>query len=393
MTEKFNGNANTAREESMSKEIKTGKSADGGLVIGRRNVLRAGLSLAALPVLGAIAPRRAFAEAVKATTVQGIETGADVAAAEKEGSLVFYTHDSGAAAAAICDAFQKDFPKISARYVSLQNGALFSKILSERQASRYNADVIQFSDLGTAIDFKKKGGYAEYQSPQQKYYAPEHLSDPAGSFFWIGMSFAGIAYCTDRVKKADAPSSWKDILDPKWRGQLSCKQATSGMQFTEWYELRKLYGDDYWTSFGKQKPKGFNSRVQLFDRLAKGDDSVCTMAEWAGYSLAKQKNAPIEFVAPKDGLPSSPMANGIVSNAPHPQAARLFTDWLMSIKGQRLYQENPYLFYGSVRKDVPPMPGGLKLSDFKLLVPTDMKSFLASRSAFNSQWNEMLGLL
>lgn len=392
MSKKFIENPETEKRESMSKEYGGKEAAEDARIQGRRNVLRTGLSLAALPVLSAIVPRRAGAQAIKSTTVQGIETGADVAQAEKEGSVVFYTHDSGAAAAAICAAFEKDFPKISARYVSAQNGALYSKIRAERQASRYNVDVIQFSDEGTAVDFQKAGGYAGYRSPQEKYYAPEHLSKPAGDYFWIGMSFAGIAYCTDRVKKADAPTDWNDLLDPKWKGKISVKQATSGMQFTEWYELRKLYGEDYWKAFSKLQPSGFNSRVQLFDRLSRGDDEVCALAEWAGYSLVKQRNAPVAFVAPKGGLPSSPMANGVVSKAPHPQAARLFVDWLMSLKGQTLYQENPYLFYGSVRKDAPPMPGGLSLRDFKLLVPTDMKPFLASRSTFNTEWNQMLGL-
>lgn len=377
----------------MSKEGKATGAAGSLVVPSRRNVLRAGLSLAALPILSVITPRGAYAQSGKTTTVQGFETGADVAAAEKEGGLVFYTHDSGAAAAAICEAFHKDFPKITARYVSLQNGSLFSKVLAERGARRYEADVIQFSDLGTAIDFQNKGGYDEYHSPQQKYYSLDHLSHPAGHFFWIAMGFAGLGYCTDRVKDAEAPSTWKDLLDPKWVGKISVKQANSGMQFTEWYELRKLYGDEYWKAFAKQKPKGFNSRVQLFDRLGRGDDAVCGMAEWAGYQLAHQKKAPIKFVAPKDGLPSSPMANGIVASAPHPQAARLFTDWLMSLKGQTFYQNNPYLYYGSIRKDAPPMPGGLRLNDFKLLVPTDMKAFLASRKQFNSEWNQMLGLL
>src|SRR5271168_4513822 len=144
-------------EDFKKKTVQAGEKSSG-----RRDVLRAGLSLAALPVLGALAPGRAHAQAVKSATVQGIETGADVAAAEREGSVVFYTHDSGAAAAAICAAFQNDFPKITARYVSAQTGALFSKVLSERQASRFDVDVIQFSDLGTAIDFQRKGGYAEY---------------------------------------------------------------------------------------------------------------------------------------------------------------------------------------------------------------------------------------
>jgi iron(III) transport system substrate-binding protein len=390
MTKKTSAGTETDTEEGMGKDDKARGYASGLMIPSRRNVLRAGLSLATLPVLSVITPRRAWAAT---TTVQGFETGADVAQAEKEGSLVFYTHDSGTAAAAICEAFQKEFPKITARYISLQNGSLFSKVLAERGASRYEADVIQFSDLGTAIDFQAKGGYEEYHSPQQKHYSADQLSNPAGLYFWIAMGFNGIAYCTDQVKEADAPKVWKDLLDPKWRGKISVKQANSGTQFTEWYELRKLYGDEYWKEFSKQKPKGFNARVQVFDRLARGDDAVSAMAEWAGYQLAKEKKAPINFVAPQDGLPASPMANGIVSKAPHPQAARLFTDWLMSLKGQVLYQENPYLYYGSIRKDAPPMPGGLKLTDFKLLVPTDMKAYLDSRAEFNSQWNQMLGLL
>ncbi|HET6609014.1 MAG TPA: hypothetical protein VFG62_20230, partial [Rhodopila sp.] len=74
------------------------------------------------------------------------------------------------------------------------------------------------------------------------------------------------------------------------------------------------------------------------------------------------------------------------------EAARLFIDWFMSLRGQKVNQETPDLLYGSVRKDAPPMPGGLRLADFKLLVPTDMADYQASRKAFNTEWNAMLGL-
>jgi iron(III) transport system substrate-binding protein len=130
----------------------------------------------------------------------------------------------------------------------------------------------------------------------------------------------------------------------------------------------------------------------MFDRLAKGDDSVCSLAEWAGYVLYHERKAPIAFVAPADGLPATGLANGVVDKAPHPEAARLFVDWLMSLRGQRFYQDNKYFLYGSVRNDAPAMPGGLRLNDFKLLIPTDMKAYLASHAEFNKEWNAMLGL-
>src|ERR1700760_130754 len=118
----------------------------------RRSALQAGLATAALSVVG-LAPRQATAQARATTKVLDFTTAADVVKAEQEGSVLFYTHDGEAGCAAMIDAFNKDFPKIRASYVRLQTGALYSRILAERSAGRYDADVIQFSDLGTAIDF------------------------------------------------------------------------------------------------------------------------------------------------------------------------------------------------------------------------------------------------
>ncbi len=194
------------------------------------------------------------------------------------------------------------------------------------------------------------------------------------------------------MKADEAPKVWKDLLDPKWRNAISVKQATSGMQFAEWYVLRQDFGDDFWKDFAKQRPKGFDARAQLFDRLAKGDDKVCGLAEYAGYYLYKQKNAPIAFVAPPTGLPVTPTCAGVVDRAPHPEAAKLFIDWLLSPRGQAVTQDNPYLLYPSVRKDAPPMPGGQHLSDFHLIWPKNMDDYLASHDTFVKQWNGLLGL-
>ena len=130
-----------------------------------------------------------------------------------------------------------------------------------------------------------------------------------------------------------APKTWKDILSPAYKDGISAKLSTSGMQHVQWYTLRKLYGADFWQEFAKQRPKGFDSRAQLFDRLAKGDDRVCALAEYAGYTLFKEKGAEIDFVAPPDGLPATPALIGVVNRAPHPEAAKLFVDWALSNRG------------------------------------------------------------
>ncbi len=101
-------------------------------------------------------------------------------------------HDSEPAIAGILEAFSKDFPKIKGKYVRAQNGTLFSRTVAERSANKFTADVIQFSEPATALDFQKRGGYTRYVSPQSEFYAPEHLSNPAGDYFWVGVTFAGL---------------------------------------------------------------------------------------------------------------------------------------------------------------------------------------------------------
>lgn len=357
------------------------------VAVSRRGLLAGGVLTVAAPALvgHALAQTRTM-------TAHGFETGADVAKAEAEGELLFYTHDSDPAGAAVTEAFTKDFPKIKASYLRAQNGALYSKLLAERSANRFAVDVVQFSEIATALDFRKKTGYQAYLSPQTSFYGAQDLSNPPGTYFHPGVTFAGIAYNTDKVPASEAPKNWKDLLDPKWRNSISTKQSTSGMQFVQWFELKKLYGDGYWKEFAKQRPRGFDSRAQIFDRLAKGDDKVCGLAEWAGFQLVKDKGAPVAFVTPPDGLPATPLATGIVDKAPHPEAAKLFLDWLMSPRGQNVYQTNPYFYYPSLRKDAGPMPGGMKLTDYKLLFPADMDAYAAAQPAYVKEWNGIMGL-
>ncbi len=358
----------------------------------RRMALKAGAVLAAAPLLGRVKPGIAVAATKAPTKVLDFSTYADMAKVEQEGELVFYCHENEAGTAGIMAGFRKDFPKIKTSYVRAQTGALYTKILSERSAGRFLADAIQFSDVAPAIDFQKKGGYELYVSPEAGAYKPEYLSNPVGAYFWTGVTFAGMAYNKSKVKPEEAPKVWKDLLDPRWKNAMSCKISSSGTQFVQWYMLRKLYGADFWKEFAKQNPRGFDSRVQLFDRLARGDDKVCAVAEYAAYTLYKEKGAEIEFVAPPDGLTATPLLLGIVNKAPHPETAKLFLDWAMSNRGQALYQNDRNLIYGSVRSDAPPMPTGKRLRDFKLLFPSDWPDYIASQETFTKEWNGILGL-
>ena len=319
----------------------------------RRGFLKTGALVAAAPLLADVPFASAQSPARNVTRVHDIQTLADVAKAEQEGEVVYYGHDSEQGIAILLEAFRKDFPKIKTSYVRLQTGALYAKITAERSAGRFGVDVLQLSDISPAIDFQKKGGWEQYMSPEYAAYKPEYQSTPAGYFGVPGVGFSGIAYNRAKVKPEQAPKTWKDINNPAFKDGISAKLATSGMQHAQWYILRKMYGNDFWQEFAKQRPKGFDARAQLFDRLAKGEDRICALAEYAGYTLYQEKGAEIDFVAPPEGMPAIAIYIGVVNKAPHPEAAKLFVDWALSKRGQLVYQNQKILLYGSLR----PTPG------------------------------------
>lgn len=322
--------------------------------------------------------------------VQGFKTCADVAKAETERELVVYATNPEAAELRVLAEFNKLFPKVKTNYTRLQAGALYAKVSAERQAKTYTVDVMQLSDMGMVLDFQKKNGYASYVSSQLSAYKPEYKSQPEGLWTWGAIGPAGIAYNTTTVPADQAPKNWEDAIDPKWTDAITVKLSTSGLQHVGWFELRRLYGADYWKKFGELKPKGFDSYVQQFDRLVNQQDKLIHTAQYSGYLEWKAKGAPVGFVVPADGLPATPESWGIPTDGPHPNAARLFIDWFLSDLGQAAMAKHLYLH--SVRAGSVPPPGGEPVEKLKLLMPTDWETFLKSRTEFAREWDKYTGL-
>ena len=277
------------------------------------------------------------------TKVLDFTTGADVAKAEQEGEVPLLHARQRTGGAGIIEAFSKDFPKIKGKYVRAQNGALFSKVLAERSAGKYTVDVIQFSEPATALDFQKRGGYMRYVSPQSEFYAPEHLSNPVGDYFWVGVTLR--RHCLQH-RQGEAGGRAEDL---EGHAESALDERHERQAVDLGHAVRRSgtnCAGSTATGSGRSSPSCGRAasirRAQLFDRLAKGDDKICVLAEYAGYLLVKEKGAPVAFVAPADGLPAAPLLNGVVDKAPHPEAAKLFVDWLMSLRGQTHYQNNPY---------------------------------------------------
>ncbi len=139
---------------------------------------------------------------------------------------------------------------------------------------------------------------------------------------------AGLAYNPKLVSPNEAPKNWPDALNPIFKDAVNTKLSTSGLQDATWYNLRRLYGEDYWTKFATLQPRGFDSYVQQFDRMISGQDKLVHTAQYSAYLQLKAKGAELEFVFPTDGVVVGQSLCGAIEGAPHPEAAEADAgDW------------------------------------------------------------------
>ncbi len=321
--------------------------------------------------------------------MEGFKTCANVEKAEAEGAFVLYSTDPEAGQQKLVAAFSKAFPKIKANYFRLQAGALYAKVLSERQAKSYLVDVIQLSDMGMILDFQRKGGLYQYISPEMASFKKEYKSTPEGFWTWGSVIMGGIAYNKKNTSEAEAPKKWEDLLDAKWNDAINVKVSNSGLQHGVWYMLKPILGEDYFKKFATQKPRAFDSYVQQYGRLVDGQDKVIMGAQYSGAVEFTAKGAPIGFVFPATGVPAVSETYGIVADGPHPNAAQLFMDWFLSPIGQKALADA--LALHSPREDVPPPPGAVSLKEMKLLIPADWDAFEKDRPSFAKEWDRIVG--
>jgi len=322
--------------------------------------------------------------------MEGFKTCADVAKAEAEGALLMYSPDPETNQAALMAAFHAAFPKIQTNYLRLQTGALYAKLMAERQAKTYTADILVLTDMTFTLDFQKRQGWMPYVSPESGAYEARYKSNPEGQYFWGAAIISGIAYNPTTVKPEDAPKSWADLANPRWKDAINVKVSTAGTQHQVWYSMRQILGEKYWLDFAKQNPRAFDSYVQQFDRTISGQDQIIENGQYSGVLQFKAKGAPIEFVFPTEGEIATPSIYGAIAEAPHPEAAKLFMDWLMGVAGQTALVKATSLH--SIRADVAPPAGGAPITAFKLLTPDDWDAFLKTHNQFVKEWDKMVGM-
>jgi iron(III) transport system substrate-binding protein len=325
--------------------------------LSRRDVLKGSTALA----LGAFAtPLKAAAPEASAITP------ALIAAAKKEGKIVWYSSVDLLVSEKIGKAFEAKFPGVAVRVERSGAERVFQRIGQEYASHIHAVDVVNSSDAAHFIVWKRDGLLAPYVPEDvAKHYAAEY-KDPDGMFATWRAWLSIIAYNTDLVKAADAPKSFADLLEPKWTGKIvKAHPSYSGTILTATYQMSRDLGWGYFEKLAKQKVLQVQSSTEPPKKLALGERAV--MADGNEYNtfLLKEAGRPIEPVYATEGSPFIAGPNGIFKAAPNPNAARLFQSWMFTVEAQQLMIELGGL--RSLHPLVKEKPGRKPLKEIKMM--------------------------
>lgn len=325
--------------------------------LSRRDLLKGSTALA----LGTYAsPLRAAAPEASAITP------ALIAAAKKEGKIVWYTSVDLLVAEKMAKAFQEKYPGMAARVERSGAERVFQRIGQEFGSHIHAADVVNSSDAAHFIVWKRDGLLAPYVPEDVARHYPAEHKDADGMFATWRAWLCIIAYNTNLVKAADAPKSFADLLDPKWKGKIvKAHPSYSGTILTATYQMSRDLGWGYFEKLARQKVLQVQSSTEPPKKLALGERAVMADGNEYNVFLLKEAGRPIEPVYATEGSPFIAGPNGIFKSAPHPNAARLFQSWMFTVEAQQLMIEVGGL--RSVHALAKEKPGRKPLKEIKVM--------------------------
>jgi iron(III) transport system substrate-binding protein len=312
-------------------------------------------TLAGLAAVASLPTRRAHAV-----------IGALEAAARKEGTLTWYTAQmSGEAAEDMGRIFTARYPGITVTVIRTTGQVAYQRVLAELKNNSPQCDVFCSTDISHYPALKARGALAKY--------APQNAGSLAPPFVGFGdpdyyipatASLQIMVYNTKSVRPEDVPKNWTDLLDPKWKNHVAIAHPAFSGYFGTWVlAMRKQYGWEFFEKLEKQNPRIGRSGNDPIAMLNAGESLIGTGPVSTSVQNIEKGN-PIGFIYPTDGTLLCFGPASVLAAAPHPNAARLFLEWLLSddyAKACVKWHLEP------VRADAPQMQGTKKLSELKLL--------------------------
>jgi len=311
-----------------------------------------------------------------------------VAAAEKEGKVVWYASVDVKVAEEVAKAFKEQYPKIEVEVERSGSERVLQRINQEYQSGIHNVDIVNSSDASHFLFWKQQKWLAPHTPPDVRKFAPQY-KDPEGYFATWRASLSCMAYNTNIVKDADAPKGYKDLLDPKWKGKLTkAHPGYSGTALTGTYALVKVLGWGYFESLAKQGVQQLQSTTATPKSIASGERAVMVDGNEYNVFIEMKKKSPVKPIYAVEGTPFISSPTAIFAEAPHPNAARVFENFIYTPKIQQLLVDVGG--QRSAHPDVKEPAGRTPLTQIKLL-PDDPAGMMPQVAEIKKKYTAIFG--
>lgn len=261
----------------------------------------------------------------------------DLIRAKSEGRLVFYTSWGPTDADYVIKAFEKKYPFLKVDSVRSSSEKTLQRLLTEQRAGQFLGDVVAVSGIQSEI-LKAKNALDRYESREAANF-PADWRDADGFGVGLHQTLYVIGYNSRLVSPDAVPKSYDDLLHPRWKGQL-------GWDSEEYYlfgALMKARGKEkglqLWRQLAEQNINFRKGYTLLAELVSAGEYPVAVSLYQHRVDEYAEKGAPLQWVAPNPLVGGDPNRISLLKNAAHPNAAKVFIDFMLSAEGQKLLQD------------------------------------------------------
>ena len=289
-------------------------------------------------------------------------------AAKNEGELTWYVaHYTSEGAEELGSEFTKLYG-IKVNVVRMTAQVAYQRLLRDLKNNQAVCDVFSSTDVGHYVQLKAQGKFEKYIPETTSKILPEFQTfDVDGYYHPTSAGLVVLTYNTAKVKPGEAPKNWPDLLDIKWKGKVSTGHpGFSGYVGTWVLMMKNLYGWDYFERLEKNQPQIGRSINDTVTALSAGERQVAAGADGPTLFSADRGN-PLAVSYPSDGSVLVIAPSAIMKGTKHPNAAKLFMEYLDSIEAAKI---NAKHFGIPLRPEVPPPPGAKPLDEVKTIRPS-----------------------
>ena len=268
-----------------------------------------------------------------------------VEGAKKEGKISWYTTlIVDQVVRPVKEAFEKEYPFIQVEFFRGNSERLVQKMFAEYQAKRYEVDIIDGTVSPTMV--RRANLLQRFYSPALADYPPE-LKDAQGYWGSTNLYFFATGYNTKMVKPSELPKTYEDLLNPRWKGQMmwSTSRGSGGPIFVG--NVLNTMGAEAGKAY-LQKLKAQNiakstaSNRQILDLTIAGEYPLALHIFNHHAYISKSAGAPVDW-QPHEPVTATIQTIALAKSTPHPYAAMLLLDFVMSERGQKVFQQSNYL--------------------------------------------------